>query len=225
MRWRLALTVVALCCLLTPAGAHASKLVTIDTPSKFVDAKRANFSAPGPHKLQANVLLPDGYDAEEALPAAAAAPRRRRALGLVGARRSREHQGDREGPRRDHRDARRAPSASTRNWWNGGKRGDPAVGALHLRRAAAARRAPLPDPVRAPLARDRRFLDGRLRHLLPRHPAARLLRLGGSLLRLRLGAAAGERHRAEPLLRRQLPADLRAARRASTRPGTTPSRS
>jgi S-formylglutathione hydrolase FrmB len=67
MRCRLALTVVLLA-VLAPGTAHAQQLLTIPTPSKYVDETKANFSAPGPHKLQANVLLPDGYDKHKRYP-------------------------------------------------------------------------------------------------------------------------------------------------------------
>ena len=124
MRWRLAPFAAVLVVLLAPAAAHASRLVTIDTPSKYVDAAKANFSAPGPHKLQANVLLPDGYDAKKRYPLL---------LLLHGA-----------GERWDSwARADRGNIAQTAkgldaiivmpegavgfysNWWNGGKRGDP----------------------------------------------------------------------------------------------------
>jgi S-formylglutathione hydrolase FrmB len=38
--------------------------VTIDTPSRYVDVKTAVFNGPPPSVLRANVLLPDGYDAD-----------------------------------------------------------------------------------------------------------------------------------------------------------------
>ena len=48
---------------LAPAApAHAAqRLVTIDTPSRYVDVRTAVFNGPAPKVIKANVLLPDGY--------------------------------------------------------------------------------------------------------------------------------------------------------------------
>lgn len=46
-----------------PAGAE-QKLITIDTPSKHVDESAAIFNEKPETVLQANVVLPDGYDAD-----------------------------------------------------------------------------------------------------------------------------------------------------------------
>jgi S-formylglutathione hydrolase FrmB len=50
--------------LAAPAGAGASRLVTLEAPSRYVDVKTADFGSKDPHpkKLHANVLLPDHYD-------------------------------------------------------------------------------------------------------------------------------------------------------------------
>ena len=46
--------------------AHAEqRLVTVETPSRFVDVTTAVFNGERPDVLKANVLLPDGYDADE----------------------------------------------------------------------------------------------------------------------------------------------------------------
>jgi S-formylglutathione hydrolase FrmB len=48
------------------ASAHADqRLLTIDTPSRYVDVKTAVFNGDPPKVLHANVLLPDGYDADK----------------------------------------------------------------------------------------------------------------------------------------------------------------
>lgn len=44
------------------AGAGASQLITITTPSVNVDPATTVFNGPRPTELRANVLLPDGYD-------------------------------------------------------------------------------------------------------------------------------------------------------------------
>ena len=52
-----------------PAPAAAEqRLITIPTPSAHVDPARAVFNGPPPTELRANVLLPDGYDADRAYP-------------------------------------------------------------------------------------------------------------------------------------------------------------
>jgi S-formylglutathione hydrolase FrmB len=59
-------------CLVFAAPAGASRPVTIDAPSRagFVDVRTALFptARPIPTRLRANVLLPDGYDARRAYP-------------------------------------------------------------------------------------------------------------------------------------------------------------
>lgn len=47
-----------------PGALAAQRLVTIDTPSRYVDVKTAVFNGPPPTVLKANVLLPDGYAAK-----------------------------------------------------------------------------------------------------------------------------------------------------------------
>lgn len=48
-----------------PAPAVAEqRLITVDTPSRFVNVKTAVFNGERPTVLKANVLLPDGYDAD-----------------------------------------------------------------------------------------------------------------------------------------------------------------
>jgi S-formylglutathione hydrolase FrmB len=113
-----------LAALLAPAPAHASKLVTIGTPSRFVDARKANFSVAGPHKLQANVLLPDGYD-----------PKRRYPLLLLlhgaGERWDSWARADRGNIAQTAKGLDAIivmPEGAVgfyTNWWNGGRRGDP----------------------------------------------------------------------------------------------------
>ena len=77
------------------------------------------------------------------------------------------------------------------NWWNGGKRGDPGWERYDLDELIPLVERKLPHPQGAPLARDRRALDGRHGHDVLREPAARLLRLGGVVLGLRLASAPG----------------------------------
>jgi S-formylglutathione hydrolase FrmB len=60
---------VALLVLAGAAPAQASRLVTIDTPSKHVDPATVPWNGEDhPKKLRANVLLPDGYDGERRFP-------------------------------------------------------------------------------------------------------------------------------------------------------------
>lgn len=55
---------VAVVALAAAPAAHAKqRLVTIDTPSRYVDVRTAVFNGAPPKVLHANVLLPDGYDA------------------------------------------------------------------------------------------------------------------------------------------------------------------
>src|SRR5687768_4333770 len=53
-----------------PAPANAAqRLITIDVPSRFVDVTKVKWAgARHPKKLQANVLLPDGYDGKRRFP-------------------------------------------------------------------------------------------------------------------------------------------------------------
>lgn len=52
---------------LAAAPAPAAELITIDTPSRFVDPAQVTFNGSDhPRVLRANVLLPDGYDADPA---------------------------------------------------------------------------------------------------------------------------------------------------------------
>lgn len=71
----LAAGLLAVSALTFPRPADAQKLVTIDTPSSFVDLSNQNLAGPvtpdmGPHpgKLMANVLLPDGYTPKKRYP-------------------------------------------------------------------------------------------------------------------------------------------------------------
>jgi S-formylglutathione hydrolase FrmB len=59
-------TIVVAAALALAPPAHADqRLITIDTPSKYVDVKTAVFNGDRPKVLHANVLLPDGYDADK----------------------------------------------------------------------------------------------------------------------------------------------------------------
>lgn len=60
-RWLLAL---ALALGVTTPVAAEQRLVTVETPSRFVDVATAVFNGERPDVLKANVLLPDGYDAQ-----------------------------------------------------------------------------------------------------------------------------------------------------------------
>jgi len=111
--------------------ASASRLVTLDAPSRHVDPNTAAFGGEGPHELKVNVLLPDGYQARKAYPL----------LYLM------------HGAGESHRswaDPERGDVARTlagldaiiampegglsyyTNWWNDGKRADPAWERYHL---------------------------------------------------------------------------------------------
>ena len=125
------LLVAVLCLLATAPGAAASKLITLDTPSRFVDEKTATFGGEGPHALKLNVLLPDGYRPKKAYPL----------LYLVhGAGESHRSWADPE--RGDVKNTLRGLNAIIAmpegglgyytNWWNGGKRADPAWERYHF---------------------------------------------------------------------------------------------
>jgi S-formylglutathione hydrolase FrmB len=126
-----ALLVVLLVALVAAPTAEASRLVTLRAPSKHVDPRTAAFGGEGPHKLKVNVLLPDGYRARRAYPL----------LYLM------------HGAGESHRswaDSEKGNVAETlkgldaivampegglgyyTNWWNGGKRADPAWERYHL---------------------------------------------------------------------------------------------
>lgn len=51
---------------LAPGALAQQRLVTIEAPSRFVDVSTAVFNGERPEVLKANVLLPDGYDADPA---------------------------------------------------------------------------------------------------------------------------------------------------------------
>lgn len=57
------LTIAVLLAAAAPAAAD-QRLVTVETPSRFVDVTTAVFNGERPEVLKANVLLPDGYDAD-----------------------------------------------------------------------------------------------------------------------------------------------------------------
>ena len=121
----------ALVCALGPAPASAARLLTWETPSRFVTANQIRLSDPPPGgpelapALRVNVLLPDGFDRGRRYPV----------LFLL------HGHGDRfdswVNPQRG--DVRRVakgfpgiivmPEGARgwyANWWNGGRRGDPA---------------------------------------------------------------------------------------------------
>ena len=64
------------------------------------------------------------------------------------------------------------------DWWNGGRRGDPAWATYHLKLLRRTIERRYRDPSRPPLARDRRHLDGWSGRAPLRGHAARLLRVG-----------------------------------------------
>lgn len=55
---------VAAAFVLAPPALAEQRLITIDTPSEHVDESTAVFNGDRPEVLRANILLPDGYDAE-----------------------------------------------------------------------------------------------------------------------------------------------------------------
>jgi S-formylglutathione hydrolase FrmB len=126
-----ALFLAALLAIAAAPAAEASRLVTLKAPSKHVDPRTAVFGGEGPHRLKVNVLLPDGYRARKAYPL----------LYLM------------HGAGESHRswaDPEKGNVAETlkgldaivampegglgyyTNWWNGGKRADPAWERYHL---------------------------------------------------------------------------------------------
>ena len=125
----LPLAVLLALCVAQPAAA--SRLVTLEAPSRHVDASTATFGGEGPHELRVNVLMPDGYRKRERYPL----------LYLM------------HGAGESHRswaDPEKGDVASTlagldaivampegglgyyTNWWNGGTRADPAWERYHL---------------------------------------------------------------------------------------------
>ena len=212
------------------APAQAAELrSTIETPSKHVDPATVSATATTiPRELRANVLLPDGYDGERALPGAVPAARRRRRLRHLGEPGARRRRGDApkgfpgiivmpEGDRGFYT-----------NWWNDGRRADPGWERYDL------------DEL-IPLV-ERRFRDPPRRAAGTRSPGSRWAAMGATylasqrprLLRLRrhrsrassriqrAGSTAGARHSVGGV---ELRADLRRRRTASTRPATTRPRS
>ena len=126
-----ALILAVLFVLSAATSANASRLVTLEAPSKHVDPATAAFGGEGPHELKVNVLLPDGY-------------RKRRAYPLLYLM---------HGAGESHRswaDPERGDVAKTltgldaivampegglgyyTNWWNGGARADPGWERYHL---------------------------------------------------------------------------------------------
>lgn len=63
---RAAMVGLAACLALATPALADQQLITIDTPSRFVDVTTAVFNGERPTVLKANVLLPDGYDADPA---------------------------------------------------------------------------------------------------------------------------------------------------------------
>ena len=158
-----------------PSVAAASKLVTLEAPSRHVDPASAAFGGEGPHELKVNVLLPDGYRPSRAYPL----------LYLM------------HGAGESHRswaDPEKGDVANTlaglnaiiampegglgyyTNWWNGGKRADPGWERYHLDEVIPLLERRFKIRKRAALARDRGFSMARLRLELPRNPAPGLLR-------------------------------------------------
>ena len=125
---------------------------------------------------------------EAPLPGALPAARRERALGLVGEPDRRRHPQYRQrASTRSSSCPRAATRASTATGGLGG--GSQRWESYFREELIPLDRAPLPDPPRAPLARDRRVVDGRLRDDVPRHPAPGLLRRRDPDVGLRLDPA------------------------------------
>lgn len=121
-------------CCSAPAAAE-QRLVTWDTPSRFVDVRTApepRAAPPRPAKLSVNILLPDGYDGDRRFPI----------LYLL------HGQGDgyADWARPSKGDVQRVAkgfpgiivmpegwSGFYSDWWNGGRRGNPAWESYHLR--------------------------------------------------------------------------------------------
>ena len=153
-------------------GTRTQRLVTIETPSRLTSTPRtAVFNGPPPAVLQANVLLPDGYDdGARAFPVLFLLHGVGDAYDTTGPSPSngdmREH-GSRASARSSS--CPRAARASTRTGSTAGKPRRPRLGALLPRRAdpagASSASAILPGP---PQPRDRRPVDGRLRDRVPR---------------------------------------------------------
>ena len=113
---------------LAPAASAAQKLVTIRTPSPFVDPATQSFNGDDhPGRLQANVLLPDGY---------AAKPRKRWPLLLLLHGAGDNWESWTQPERGDIRNTAKGLNAIVvmpegargfyTDWFNGGKRRDPA---------------------------------------------------------------------------------------------------
>jgi S-formylglutathione hydrolase FrmB len=111
--------------LLAAAPASASQLVTIDTPSANVDPARVKFNGPEPQgRLQANVLLPDGFDARRDYPVLYLL----HGAGDSFASWAQPDKGDVQEIAAGLQAIVVMPEADTgfyADWWNGGRRGDP----------------------------------------------------------------------------------------------------
>ena len=119
--------------LAAPAAAAASKLITINAPSRHVDVKTAVFGDkdPRPKKLRANVLLPNGYDADRRYPVLYLL----HGAGEDYASWADPAEGNVQHTLRGLGAIVVMPDGGLgfySNWWNGGRRADPAWERYHL---------------------------------------------------------------------------------------------
>ena len=208
--------------LLTPAagaGPSPARVETFELPSPLVDTSTVGGELwDGRTDLKVNVLLPAGYDEH---------PRKRYPVLwlLHGANSSTDTW---LGSNNNINELAAGLAAIVvmpdggsfgmyTDWWNDGVRGNPAWIPYHLELLREEIGDALPDPARAPLARDRRHLDGRPGRAPLRSVPAGLLRLGRRLLRRDAGhAGPGNGGRPRHLRRRQRP---RRQLRHDLRPG------
>lgn len=137
MRRALAIAVVLAAALATGSAAHAAKLVTWETTSRFVDPATVTFNGPPPdvpprpNALRVNVLLPDGYDGRRRFPVLYL---------LHGVGDGYDHwaspkRGDVANVARGFPGIVVMPEGARgwyANWWRGGARGGPAWERYHL---------------------------------------------------------------------------------------------
>jgi S-formylglutathione hydrolase FrmB len=107
------------------APARAARIVTIDTPSRHVDAASVKWNGDDhPHRLRANVLLPDGYDGKRRFPVLYLL----HGVGDAYDTWAKPARGDILNTAKGFPAVVVMPEGDRgfyTNWWNGGKRGDP----------------------------------------------------------------------------------------------------
>jgi S-formylglutathione hydrolase FrmB len=132
--------------------AAQQRLITIDTPSRYVDPSRVRFNGDDhPGRLRANVLLPDGYDGRRRFPVLFLL----HGVGDDFAAWSEPERGDIRHTARGLSAVVVMPEAARgfyTSWWNDGRRGDPGWERFYL------------DELVPQVERELRVLPGRRNH-------------------------------------------------------------